>query len=48
MRLMRLMSLMKRIKQEALIDSIDSPILALPLSKEEMEKLAEYFSFIVR
>ncbi len=45
MRLMSLMSLMKRIKQEALIDS---PILALLFNEQEMEKLAEYFSSVVR
>ncbi len=42
---MRLMKLMKIMKQEALIDS---PILALLFNEEEMEKLAEYFSSVVR
>ena len=42
---MRLMKLMKIMKQEALIDS---PILAPLLNEEEMENLAEYFSSIVR
>jgi len=44
---MKLMKITKLIRQEALIDS---PMLsnALPLSEEEMEKLAEYFSSIPR
>ncbi len=42
---MRLMKLMKLIRQEALIDS---PILVLLFNEGEMEKLAEYFSSIVR
>jgi len=38
---------MKPIKQEALMDS-PIPSHALPLSEEEMEKLAEYFSSVAR